>query len=116
MPLLAEVVVGGAAAVAERRKDMRGSTGGAATIMHEEGFGDDSEAVVDERFVKVVLRKREGGSVTSELTERGTTLWNDEEKIVRWLWGQAKVRGLADPAKEVARLLSRDHLYRQEAE
>jgi hypothetical protein len=88
-------------------------SGGAATILHEEGFGDDSEAVVDDRVVKVVLRKGEDGAIASELTERGATLWDGDEKIVRWLWGQAQVGGSADRAEEVARLLSRDPLYRQ---
>jgi len=60
-------------------------SGGAATILNEEGFGDDSEVVIDERFVKVVLRKGEDGAITSELTERGATLWDGNEKIVRWL-------------------------------
>jgi hypothetical protein len=79
--------------------------GGAAVILQAEGFGEISEEVLSERFVKIVLRKEEDGTVTSQFTERGTTLWDGEERIVRWLWRQGKVPAGADRAAEVARLM-----------
>ena len=57
----------------------------------------------DRRFVKVVLRKDDDGAVASQLTGRGTTLWDGGERIIRWLWRQGRVTG-ADRAAEAERL------------
>lgn len=76
---------------------------GAETILRAEGFGDAAEAVYDRRLVRVVLRK-DGGAITSELTERGTTLWDGGNNILRWLWRQRRVQKGADLTTEVARL------------
>ncbi len=80
-------------------------SGGAADILHNEGFGDLSEEVLNDHFVKVVLHKAEDGTVTSQFTERQTTLWDSGDRIGRWLWRQGDVAPGADRATEVARLM-----------
>jgi hypothetical protein len=83
---------------------------GAEKILREEQFGDAAEAVFDERFVKIVLRKSEDGTVVAELTEQGQTLWDGESRIQRWLWRQEKLPVDANREAEIDRLKREDPL------
>lgn len=84
---------------------------GAEFILREEGFGADAEAVSDERFVKVVLRRTGVGAVTAEFVERGTRLWDGEDKLRRWLARTSLATGLYDRAREIQRLMLPDPYY-----
>jgi hypothetical protein len=84
---------------------------GAEFILQEEGFGADAQAVSDDRFAKVVLRKTGVGAVTSEFVERGTRLWHGEDKIRRWLARTSVATGLYDRAGEIQRLMLPDPYY-----
>jgi hypothetical protein len=84
---------------------------GAEFILREEGFGAEAEAVSDEGFVKVVRRRTGAGAVTSEFVERGTRLWDGEDKIRRWLARTSQATGRYDRAREVQRLMQPDPCY-----
>lgn len=84
---------------------------GAAFILREEGFGADAVAVSDKRFVKVVLRRTGRGAATSEFVERGTRLWDGDDKLSRWLARTSQATGLTDRAEEVQRLMLPDPFY-----
>jgi len=76
---------------------------GAETVLRDELFGDAAEAVLDRRVVRVVLRKDQDGSVTSELTGREQTPWDGGSNITRWLWRQGERPADTDREAEVDR-------------
>jgi hypothetical protein len=80
----------------------------AERILRQEGFGEMAETVCDGRLVRVVLRKDGEGAVTSQVVERGTTLWDGGNTILRWLWRRGRIAGETDRATEAARLTWKD--------